>query len=293
MLDTQELRTFAAVARHLSFARAANELGQSSSNVSKCIAQLERKLQTTLFTRSTRTVRLSDQGMQLLPSVLRALDSIEEASDFFQSPLNSALSGSIRLTAPQTLAQRLLSPLLAIFHRKYPELNIELVLSDRYLDLVEEGLDLALRVMSLHNSSLKALKIAKNPVALFASPQYLRQSPPLKKVEDLKHHEVFSISTHMDLQWKNHKKSLRQCIRKPWIKSTNGDLLVEQACLGTGVVVRSRWGAQRELDAGTLVEVKMNDQLLSDTAVYLVYPENRFVPKRVRAFIDFMRSTRV
>jgi LysR family transcriptional regulator, transcriptional activator for dmlA len=290
MLEHNELQVFASVAKHLSFAHAARDLGHSAPNVSKIVSQLEERLQKTLFLRTTRSVKLSEEGNLFLPVALRALDSLQEANDLFQKTRSQKLSGKIRITAPQTLASRLLSRKIAQFHRLHPDVDFEVLLSDSYLDLVTESIDVAFRVMRLHDSSIKAVKVAENPVIFCANPLYLKTAPKLKAPEDLKKHSVLAIASHLELKFEKNGKRLSQFARKPWLQASNGDLAVDQARWGCGILVRSRWGVQAELDRGELVEVKLNDRLFTDSAIYLAYADQRFMPHRTRVFIDFMKS---
>ncbi len=286
MLETLELQVFASVAKHLSFSLAAAEIGHSSPHASKVIAQLEEKLGKKLFLRTTRSVRLTREGEQLLPMALKALDSLQEAQDLFQTTGN--LTGKIRATAPQTLLHRVFGKQIADFHSLHPEVELEFIFSDFYLDLVEEDIDVAFRIMKLHNSSLMSRKIGNNSVVFCASPDYLKSAPKLSNISDLKNHPLLVINQYLDLKFQKSGKKLGHLIKPGWIKASNGDLLVDQAKLGGGLLLRSKWGVQAELDSGELVEVKLNDKLIDETAIYLVFAANRFMPTRLRTFIDFI-----
>ncbi|MGZ3804261.1 MAG: substrate binding domain-containing protein [Pseudobdellovibrionaceae bacterium] len=218
------------------------------------------------------------------------MSSLQEAAELFETQTNPfEMHGSVKITAPNTLGVRFLSTPLSIFTKKFPNVNVEILLVDSYLDFVEDEIDVALRILKPTDSSLIAKKIADNPISFYASPGYLKDNKGIHKVEDLVHHKVFCIPQHWVLQFERSKRKIKEIIQKTSIQCSNGDLLVEMACQGVGVVLRSDWGVRREVEDGKLVKLELDDRLVSDTGVYLVYPKQKNSPPRVKALIDIMR----
>lgn len=295
MLDQLELRVFIAAAKHLSFLKAAKELRMSPSQVSKVVSELERKVRKKLFQRTTRVVRLSRDGEELLPAANRALEALRDTEEFFLTRRDDAhMSGTIRTTCSNTLGIRRLAPIAAKFHREHPDIYMEFILNDSYIDIVSEGIDVAIRIVKPTDSTLIARKIADNKVIFCASPQYIRAHSPIKTVKDLSRHPIFYIPQHSTLKFRKAGISLEDvAVQKglSWTTAQNGDFLVELAQQGdSGVLVRSDWGAEREIKAGTLVPLNINDELVSETAIYAVYPANKFMPKRLRTWLDFLTA---
>lgn len=293
MLDQFELRVFISAAKHLSFLKAAKELRTSPSHISKTISELERKVRKKLFQRTTRVVRLSRDGEELLPAAHRAWEALRDTEEFFLTKRDdSHVSGTIRTTCSNTLGIRRLAPIAAKFHELYPDIYMEFFLSDAYTDIIGEGLDVAIRIVKPSDSSLIARKLAENRIIFCASPRYIRAHPPIKTVNDLVRHPIFYIPQHSSLKFRDAGISLADLTLKKglsWTTAQNGDFLVELAQQGeNGILVRSDWGAEREIKAGTLIPLQLNDELVSETAIYAVYAANKFMPKRLRAWLDFL-----
>lgn len=291
MLEVAELRAFHCAALHLNFARAASETGLSAPQFSKVIANLEAKLKTRLFQRSTRKVILTAEGTAFLEAARSALEALNLANDFFDHSKNSEdIRGTIRITAPSTLGTRFLSVPLTRLHQQFPKVEVQVLLADQYLDFITNEIDLALRVMRPEDSNLIAKKVSDNPVALFASPRYLTENKPIKNIKDLGQHTVYAITSHHSLVFSKSKTKLIDLIQSTPVVCSNGDLLVELAKNGSGIVVRSEWGVERELKTGQLVRVDLDDTLISNSGVYLVYPKNRFQTQRTKAFVKILTS---
>ena len=289
MLESSELLLFLTAARHLNFASAAKELRLSPSQVSKEIARTEDKLGKPLFLRTTRKVRLTSEGEMLVPLARRALDAMVEAAELFTEPGNEvALSGTIRITCSHALAVRKVAGMAAEFHKIHPRVAFDFVLSDGYQDLIDERIDVAVRIMALSDSSLIARRLASNDVIFCASPDYLASREPPRSVADLGTHEVFFIPQHGDLRFRRAKLKLAKAVKPSWIHAPNGDFLIEVARKGGGILVRSAWSVERELIDGHLVALQLDDALISETAVYAVYPAKKSLPRRVRRWTEHM-----
>jgi DNA-binding transcriptional LysR family regulator len=277
MVELTQIKVFLAVARELNFLSAARELGMSPSQVSKEIAQLERELKKKLFHRTTRVVRISREGEQLVPVARQLLDAVRSVEEVYRENEEwVAPSGKIRLTCSNTLATRLVARCAAEFREKYPQIELNFVLSDSYLDLIEEELDLAIRIMPLADASLIARKLADNPVVICASRRFLKQHR-LRTIADLRKVPSLFLPQHADLIFKKNGKKLRDTVQPASVTGANGDFLVELAKNHAGVLVRSRWAVTRELKEKSLIELDLGDTLVSKTGIYAVYPANRFL----------------
>lgn len=291
MLETFELKAFNAVAKHLNFARAAHEVGLSAPQFSKVIGTLEGKLGVKLLLRSTRSVRLTEEGHEFLRLSSEAMTSVRAAEQFFEtSILPEEMVGTIRVTAPTTLGTRFLGPPLAQFQSRFPKVDVKVILADGYLNFVRDEIDVALRVMVPTDSDLIARKISSNNIYFYASPAYLKKHQSIKSINDLKGHSIYAIKPHWNYSFEKSGLSLKQIAVLPRLQTTNGDLLVELACAGGGIVARSEWGVQREVKQGQLVKIMLDDQLVSESGVYVVYPKDRYRPARVKAFIKILEK---
>jgi DNA-binding transcriptional LysR family regulator len=292
MLEYSELKTFTAVAKHLNFAKAASEIGLSAPQISKIIAGLEIKMKCKLLHRTTRNVRLTTEGQTFLEVTIRALETLYEANQLFEANVKpESMTGKVRVTAPNTLGTRFLAGPLRAFTQMYPKLQVEVLLDDQYLDFIENDVDVALRVMKPQDSSLIARLISKNPVGFYSSPNFIERQGAPKSVPDLAQYPVFSIPQHLPLKFAKAKLKLESAVSKSMVVCGNGDLLVDIVVQGYGIVVRSEWGVEKEVNDGKLVKININDHLISDTQIYLVYQKHKYTASRVKAFVDvFMNN---
>lgn len=288
-IDPIELAIFLQAARTLNFGEVARVNRLSPPAVTKHISSLEGKLRKKLFWRTTRCVRLTPEGEFFTEAAKRALEALESAEASLTEDLApQELTGRIRLACSYTLAIRRISHLLQAFHEKHPLITVDMHLSDQNVDLVEEGIDMAVRIMGREDSTLIAKKLADNPVRFYASPKYLEKRGVPRKISQLKDHCLLSIPIHKNCKLKKSGHTLAKAVGDGWLHSVSGDVLVTMAVRGSGVLVRSAWGCEDEVKAGALVELKLDDSLISETAIYAVYPPNRFLPRRVGVWIDHL-----
>ena len=289
MLEPFELNVFLSVAKELNFAATAKSLKLSPSQVSKAVASLERKVERQLFVRTTRHVRLTNDGELLIPVARKAFEAMRDAGDFFASSTNDLeLAGRLKISCPHTLGIRKIAALAAGFHALHPKVTFEFVLSDSYLDLIEDNIDAAIRIVAPRDSTLIARKLSENPIVFCASPSYLAKHSTPKTTEDLVKHQLFFIPQHGATVFKKSGKTLNSVINPGWVAANQGDFLVELALQGAGILVRSAWSVEREIASGDLVSFKLNDTLTTDTAIYAMYAATRYVPPRLRFWIDYL-----
>jgi LysR family transcriptional regulator, transcriptional activator for dmlA len=288
--DLQLWQTFLTVAQERNFSKAARALQTNAPAVTKRISTLERSLGTRLFNRTTRMVSLTQEGETLLPAVQVLMDQAREveakASD------RPELSGTIRLTCFNWLAQRWLAPLLASFQELHPEVRLEVLVTDQMVDLVQEQVDLAIRVQEPKGADFVFRELSPNRLVICASPAYLKASAPLKRPADLMKHRLLALSAHEDLRFTTTGERLGDFSSRRAIVCESGPFLTDLALVGGGIAVRARLDADIFLREGKLVECLPKHPLESFHKIYLVIPQKRYLTNRVRKFCDFLVENR-
>lgn len=284
-LDLNAVRVFVAVVEHGGFREAASKLKQPKSTVSRRVADLEAALGQQLLRRTTRTVSLTEVGDAFFRQASQALSSLTDAVKLVQQ---SELTprGLLKVTAPPTFAELFLGGLLADFARAYPEVRLVLDLSDRYVDLVAEGFDVALRAGVLPDSSLKARLLGASPVLCWASPEYLARRGTPKTPDALAEHDVIAFGTdERQARWPFLvRKEKKLFALKPRL-TLNSYVLIEQlARAGLGI---ARIPGGIATIGGGLVEV-LSDFGLPPTPMHAVFPPSQYVSPKVRVFLDFL-----
>ncbi|HEY3256407.1 MAG TPA: LysR family transcriptional regulator [Polyangiaceae bacterium] len=292
MLDGPELRAFTQVGRTLSFARAARALGLTSSAVSKAVARLEQRLGTKLLVRTTRSVRLTDSGALLLERVTPLLGALDDAERVALAG-RAAPSGRLRLELPLTLGVRRIVPLLPTFSARYPELELDVRLDDRYVDLVAEGVDAAVRVGELADSRLVARKLAATRVVTVASPKFLRKHGRPRAPEELAGQQCLlfrSASSGRVVPWR-FTSAGRSFSWQPERAHTfsNSEALVAAASAGFGVAQLLDFAASDQLKSGGLSEVLAEFSSVGPPISLLCAPGQQELPK-FRVLAEFLRE---
>ena len=287
----EDMTVFVRVVEAASFSGAAQRLGLAKSVVSRRIGSLEARLGTSLFHRTTRRLSLTETGQAYYGRARRILDDVIEAEEVARR-LQSELKGTLKVAAPMSFGLLHLSPAVADFLVAHPQLEIDLALNDRRVDLVSEGHDLAIRIGQLANSSLIARRLAPCRHVVCASPTYLQargepHSP--EELEDDRHDcLVYSNRTISD-EWRfrvgGEWRSFR--VRATRLGVNNGDVLRDAAIAGIGLVVLPTFIVSEALRGGKLKAV-LCDFELDDPAIHAVWPPNRELSAKVRAFVDFM-----
>jgi len=291
MSGVQQFLSFAQAARRCSFAEAARDLGSSPSTVAKSVARLEGELGVKLFHRTTRRVTLTPDGERLYRRCERVLAEVEdlqaEAAGVRATP-----SGTLRIDTPITYGRRFVMPLLAELARRHPGLKLDVRLQDQYVDLVRDGLDLAVRVGALRDSTLVARRVDTQQLALFASPDYLRARGRPVRIEDLGAHSgVFfrMPGVGRDRPWQLRQgRRLVELHPGQRVQVNDGEGMVVAAVLGLGITQVPDFMASDEVARGELVEV-LPALRPAPMPVSLVMPSSRLVPPRVRAALEILR----
>lgn len=288
MGQLEELENFVRIAEAGGIGKAADQLGVAKSAVSRRLAELESRLGARLLARTTRRWHLTEAGQRCYEQALRLLDASAELAAQV-NPENHALSGRLRIAAPLSFGVVHLPPVIAAFSERYPGLSVDLDLSDAFVNLVETGVDLALRIGDLGNSNLRARKITPISLCLVAAPSYLATAGRPQTPDDLRRHRLllYGNSNNSLLTLTGPDGSQHQVEWTSPVKANNGDFLNAMAVQGYGVACSPRFICWQDLTAGRLQPL-LTDYQLTERALYAVYPASRFVPQRVRVFIDFL-----
>ena len=287
----QEMAVFARVVGAGSLSAAARELGLSPALVSRRLAALESRLGVRLINRTTRSLHLTDDGATYYEACARVLADIEEA-DATVSAGRVEPRGTLRVALPASFGLQHIAPLIPRFAERYPQVQLALSLSDRTVNLIEEGFDLAVRIAHLEDSSLTARKLAPNRRVVCASPAYLARHGTPRTPDELARHNCLT-TTDFAMNW-----DYKGPDGKPGSVRVTGryacdswEVLREWARAGLGVALKSTWDVHRLLAEGSLVEVCPGYTFHSDVAIYAVYPSRRFLPAKTRVFIEFLAES--
>ncbi|WP_426754524.1 LysR substrate-binding domain-containing protein [Myxococcus sp. Y35] len=291
LLDTDRLggmRAFVSVATRHSFVAAADELGLSASALSRRIAQLERALGCRLLQRTTRCVALTEVGALYLERCLDVLARADEA-DAAVSAFSSQPRGLLRVALPNLYGQLRVAPLLPEFMRRYPLLRLEVTMEDRYTDLVEQRIDVGVRIGDLRSGDYVARRLALNRRRLCASPDYLQRKGTPRTPADLRGHACLQFAPQMkEVPWVLLRGGRRtQVPVEPWLRVDNAEALRQAALGGCGITLLADFVMGADLEAGRLVEV-LPAWRAADSWVWAVYPHARFLPMKTRVFVDFL-----
>ncbi len=287
----QEMAVFARVVGAGSLSAAARELGLSPALVSRRLAALETRLGVRLINRTTRSLHLTDDGATYYEACARVLADIEEA-DATVSAGRVEPRGALRVALPASFGLQHIAPLVPRFAERYPQIQLALSLSDRTVNLIEEGFDLAVRIAHLEDSSLTARKLAPNRRVVCASPAYLKRHGAPQTPQELTQHNCLT-TTDFAMNW-----DYKGPDGKPGSVRVTGryacdswEVLREWARAGLGIALKSTWDVHRLLSDGSLVEVCPGYTFHSDVAIYAVYPSRRFLPAKTRVFIEFLAES--
>lgn len=284
-MNIEHLKLFVRVAALHNISLAGKEIGLSAAVSSAHINKLESDLGVRLLHRTTRRVSLTEEGEALLPHATDLIERIESARASVGSG-NVAPQGKLRVTAPASFGRLHLIPALDQFLAQYPKLSVDMHLSDSVMDMVEGGFDIAIRDAAMQDSTFIARKLAPATRIVCASPDYLVRRGEPQSPDDLLNHDCISL---MGLEsWAfntpNGATSIKTNNR---LRTDNGEAARDAAVAGLGLTVSSTWCCHQQLRNGELVQVMQHYPLISNTAIWAVYPSSRLLAPKVRAFIDY------
>jgi len=283
------IEAFVRVAECGSFSQAAQRLHSSKSVVSRQVSALEAELGARLIHRTTRALTLTEAGRSYFERASRILAELEEANASV-GQLQAAPRGRLRVNAAMSFGFLHLAPALPEFLIRYPEVEIELTLNDRFVDLVEEGFDVAVRIGSLDDSTLVARRLAPTRLTVCAAPDYLAAHGTPASPGDLKAHECLCYSNvGLPRAWRfvMPDGQPRLVEVKGRLHANNGDALRAAALTGLGLTYLPSFIVGSDLQSGALVAV-LEAFIPQDSAVHAVYPHSRHLSPKVRAFVDFL-----
>ncbi|OLQ92991.1 LysR family transcriptional regulator [Vibrio panuliri] len=284
-MNIEHLKLFVRLASTHNISLAGQELGLSPAVASSHINKLEEGLGVRLVHRTTRKVSLTQEGEAFLPHAEDVLASVDAAKGAIGVGQASP-SGTLRVTAPASFGRMHLMPALKAFLQAYPDLNVDLRFSDSVLDLVEGGFDIAIRISELKDSSLVAKKIADDPRIVCVSPDYLAKYGEPTHPSDLVQHNCILLMG-MDNWVFDTPEGAITIKAKGTVRVDNGDAMRDATTDGLGISINSKWSAYKELNSGKLVQVLHQYPLVSNAAIWAVYPSSRLMAPKVRAFIDY------
>lgn len=286
MFELEDLRAFVEVVETGGFGSAGRRLGLSKSMVSRRVARLETELGARLLSRTTRGVAATEAGLEFKGRAQKVLADLEAARDAV-AQTGDEVVGSLRIAAPLSFGINHLASIFAELAARHPRLDIQASYSDRFVDLIAERYDVAIRLSSLEDSSLIARRIVPIYAAVVATPDYLARCGAPETPEDLLRHETL---VQGDMSWKFRDEAGRQTIIRPEsrFRADNAHALMSAALSGLGVTVLPTFLAGAEIEKGTLVPLLM-DYRLPEAALYVVRPPPREpAPSAIRALTDLM-----
>lgn len=284
-MHIEHLKLFIRIAATHNISSAGNELRLSPAVASAHINKLEAGLGVRLIHRTTRKVSLTEEGKAFLPYAEDVISSVEAARASVGA--GSALPiGTLRVAAPASFGRMHILPALTNFLAQYPELQVDLKLSDTIVDLVEGGFDIAIRNSQLKDSSLIARKLAADNRILCASPAYLEKHGEPASPEQLHSHQCITLMGLDGWAFKTPKGKI-QIKAKGNFRTDNGEAVRDACVNGLGITINSLWSVNKHLQNGELVQILEDFPLVSETAIWAVYPSSRLLAPKVRAFIDY------
>ena len=272
-----------------SISAAARSLDLSVAVASQRLKRLERDLGVRLLHRTTRQLHATPEGLLLAEQGRVLVEDLEALASGLRLA-GTGIAGTLRVTMSSTFGRLYVSPLLPEFLALHPGVRVSVDLNDLKVDLVSSGMDLAIRIGALDDSTLVARKLAANKRVLCASPEYLKKHGTPTTPADLEHHECLLLVGTQGRQdiWRMQDGDAEVAVRVSGrLESNQGELLRDAAVAGLGIALHSTWHVNGDLRAGRL-QVVLPEHPIAETGIHAVMPQRRLVPPRVRAFVDFL-----
>lgn len=286
-----EMSVFAKVVAAGSLSAAARDLGVSTAVVSRRLAALEARLGVRLVNRTTRRLSLTDEGASYHEACARILAEVADA-DAAAAAQRVEPQGLLKVALPASFGHKHIAPLVPPFAARYPKIELLFSLSDRTVNVIAEGYDVAVRIGELEDSSLAARKLAPNRRVVCASPQYLARHAAPRVPADLQDHNCLT-TTDLQMNWEykgpDGKRGVVRIAGR--YACDNWEVLREWALAGLGVALKSTWDVRRQLGEGSLVALLPGYTFGADVSIYAVYPHRRHLPAKTRVFIDYLAES--
>lgn len=287
-MNIEHLKLFVRITSTQNISLAGKELGLSAAVASSHINKLEESLGVRLIHRTTRKVSITEEGRAFLPYAEDVIAGVEAARASVGAGTISP-SGTLRVTAPVSFGRLHLVPLLNGFLSRYPNVKLELRLSDTIVDMVDGGFDIAIRNAELKDSSLIARKLAPDTRIVCASPEYLEQFGEPKTPEELQSHQCLNL-IGLD-RWVFNMSDRQVSINpKGHFRTDHGETVRDACAAGLGITINSRWCAYQLITEGKLIPILNDYPLVSKTAIWALYPSSRLIAPKVKGFIDYLQE---
>lgn len=289
-IHSDELRTFVTVIDSGSLSAAAVHLGQTSSGVSRALGRLEEKLQTSLLTRTTRRMELTEEGQLFLAKARAILEAMEEAEETIRMRRQRP-AGRLVVDAASPFMLHCVVPHVAEFRKLFPEIRLELTSNDQIADLIEHRTDIAIRIGSLSDSTLHARPLSSSPLHVLASPAYLAQNGVPQTPEDLAQHALLGFAQYeLGNQWPLRHDGGNTWPVAPVLSASSGETLRQLAIAGQGIVCLADFMTRADIAAGRLVSVLEPFNTGFRQQIHAVYYRNTQLAQRISCFLDFLQQ---
>lgn len=287
--DLITLRLVVTVDRLGAIGRAGADIGLSATNASQRLKDLEDDLGVQLFNRTTRKISLTADGEEFMAYAIRIVEAAEEARSALSQKAGK-VTGTLRVTASATFGQSHIVPHLPEFFEAFPDVEIDLFLSDRVVDIVAGGYNVAFRIGDLATSSLLARKIDSNPVWMVAAPSYLARCGTPETPLDLANHSCLTLGEERGWVFQGPQGEMIEVCPNGPLRTNLGETVGHMALAGMGIARASLWAAGEDIRAGRLVPVLRDYHVLPEAQIWAVRPPERRQHARTRAFVDFMQT---
>ncbi len=284
---------FIAVVKQASFAGAARELGITSSAVSKQIQNLEHELRVKLLNRTTRRVSVTEEGAIYFERASRALEDLKEAQDYIHD-MKASPRGPLKVSVPMSFGLKYLAESLAVFARQYPDVALDIHFDDRVVDMVQDGFDVAVRIGLLQDSTMIARKLAPCPVHVCASAEYFARCGRPQTPADLARHNVLAYTRNRgahEWRFKDPQGVEGHVGLSSSFKCDTGDMMVEAARQGIGIVILPEFFVREAIESGALETALGTYTTWPERNIYAVFQPNRYLSTRLRLLVEHLSQT--
>lgn len=289
-INSDDLKVFVAVIDSGTLGAAAIQLGQTTSAVSRSLARLEDKLATSLLTRTTRRMELTEEGTLLLQKARAILEAMDEAEESIRIRRQKP-SGRLRIDAASPFILHAVVPHIGEFRALYPDITLELTSNDQVADLLEHRTDIAIRIGSLQDSTLHARKLSSSPLHLLASPDYLKKHGTPTSPEQLADHQILGfLQFEFGNHWPIRHPAGDTWLVTPTILASSGETLRALALTGQGIVSLSDFMVKEDIAAGRLVEILQPFNSGYRQQIHAVYYRNTQLAQRISCFLEFIEK---
>lgn len=288
-MDLVDVAVFVEAVRAHSLAGASRRLSMPAMAASRRLAALEAELGTRLVHRTTRALSLTPEGEAFLPHAVAMLEDETEARAAVR-PSHAGASGLLRVTASVPFGLKVVAPLVTRFLDANPDVQVDLLLADGIVDIVGQGIDVAIRIAHLRDSNLIARKLAASPRALYASPDYVSRRGAPRTITEMVDHDCLTTTGSQAWTFVTSDGKPQRSRIKGRFSSSSLEALREVCLGGSGIAMLSRWSARDDLAAGRLIELTLDDGAAEPLDIWAVHPSARLVPKKTRLFISALES---